>query len=114
MKAVLKKLLVVLPVAVLGFLYLKDHYNSFYSHTSSRRLLFLGFTLFLLYGWIFFEVAIRKQRSVLSVVIQSSFYVYIFMVLTLTGFFILFREISTHDWWQKMMLRIDRKDHVNL
>jgi glycopeptide antibiotics resistance protein len=36
------------------------------------------------------------------------------MVLTLTGYFILFREVSAHDWWHKMMVRIDRKDHVNL
>jgi glycopeptide antibiotics resistance protein len=34
-------------------------------------------------------------------------------VLTLTGYFILFREVSAHDWWQKMMTRIDRHDHVN-
>jgi glycopeptide antibiotics resistance protein len=36
------------------------------------------------------------------------------MVLTLTGYFILFREISTHGWWTNMQWRIQHKDHVNL
>ena len=45
---------------------------------------------------------------------QSSFYVYVFMVLTLTGYFILFKEISSHDWWGKLNSRIERRDHVNL
>jgi len=46
--------------------------------------------------------------------VQSSFLVYVFMVLTLTGYFILFREVSTHGWWQNMQIRIRREDHVNL
>ena len=36
------------------------------------------------------------------------------MVLTLTGYFILFKEVSSHDWWQKLVNRVERKDHVNL
>jgi glycopeptide antibiotics resistance protein len=107
-----KKLLVLLPVVMLGVFYLHDHYDT-YQHVRSKRLLFLGLTLLLLYGWIFLEVLIRKQKTFFQIAAQSSFYVYIFMVLTLTGYFILFREVSAHDWWHKMMVRIDRKDHVN-
>src|SRR5690242_15281621 len=97
---------------VLGFCYLYDHYDT-YRHVRNKRLVFLALTLVMLYGWIFSEVIIRKQKGLFQVATQASFYVFIFMVLTLTGYFILFREVSAHDWWHKMMVRIDRKDHVN-
>ena len=113
MNALLKKLLVVIPVVVLGFFYLHDHYDA-YKHVRSNRLLFLALTLLLLYGWIFLDTAFRKQKTFFQIFTQSGFYVYIFMVLTLTGYFILFREVSAHDWWHRMMVRIDRRDHVNL
>jgi glycopeptide antibiotics resistance protein len=56
---------------------------------------------------------IKKQKGFFQIATQASFYVYIFMVLTLTGYFIFFKEVSAHNWWHKMMVRIDRKDHVN-
>jgi len=107
-----KKFLVLLPVVVLGIFYLHDHYDT-YRHVRNKRLLFLGLTFLLLYSWIFLEVMIRQQKSFYQITTQAGFYVFIFMVLTLTGYFILFREISSHGWWHKMMVRIDRKDHVN-
>jgi glycopeptide antibiotics resistance protein len=113
MNALFKKILAILPVVILGIFYLHDHYDT-YRHIKNKRLLFLALTLLLLYGWIFLEVALRKQKSFFEILTQASFYVYIFMVLTLTGYFILFREVSAHDWWHKMMVRIDRRDHVNL
>lgn len=113
MNSAFKKSLALLPVVILGVFYLHDHYD-IYRHVKSKRLAFLALTLLLLYGWIFLEVAFRKQKNFFQVITQGSFYVYIFMVLTLTGYFILFREVSAHDWWHKMMVRIDRKDHVNL
>lgn len=76
-------------------------------------MLFLALTICLLYGWILIEVWVRKQISFAQIALQSSFYVYIFMVLTLTGYFILFREVSANNWWENMMRRIDQKDHVN-
>lgn len=114
MNVTLKKLLVIVPVGLLGFFYLRDHYEEIYRHVSSKRLLLLGLSFFLLYVWVFFEVIRRKQSSLLAIGIQASFFVYIFMVLTLTGYFILFREISVVDWYDKMMLRVEKKDHVNL
>lgn len=35
------------------------------------------------------------------------------MVLTLTGYFILFREISAHSWWHNMIRRVDSRHRVN-
>ncbi|MGZ3853963.1 MAG: VanZ family protein [Flavisolibacter sp.] len=113
MNALLKKLLVLLPVLVLGIFYLHDHQDT-YEHIRNKRLLLLVLTLLLIYGWIFLDIASRKQRSFFQIFTQASFYVYVFMVLTLTGYFILFREVSAYDWWHRMMIRIERRDHVNL
>lgn len=112
MTTALKKVFVVIPVVLLGVFYLYEHYDS-YRHLGQGRLIFLILTFTILYGWIFLEVRYRKQDSFFNMATQSSFYFYIFMVLTLTGYFIIFREVSAHDWWHKMMVRIDRKDHVN-
>jgi glycopeptide antibiotics resistance protein len=113
MSSLAKKFIVILPVVLLGIFYLHDHYNA-YENIRSERLLFLVLTVLFVYGWIFLDAVLRKQKGFFQIATQSSFYVYIFMVLTLTGYFILFREVSAHNWWHKMMIRIDRKDHVNL
>src|SRR6266542_5645838 len=102
MSGLAKKFLVILPVIVLGIFYLHEHYDT-YRHVKSKRLLFLALTTLLLYGWIFFEVTVRKQKNFFQIVTQAGFFVFIFMVLTLTGYFILFKEVSAHDWWHKMM-----------
>jgi glycopeptide antibiotics resistance protein len=112
MASLFKKIFVFLPVGLLGFLYFYDH-TAWFRQVNGKRLLFLGLTLALLYGWILLEIFSRKQRNFLQIGIQSGFYVYVFMVLTLTGYFILFREISAVDWWDKLLLRIERRDHVN-
>ena len=98
---------------LLGIFYLHDH-TTLYRHTRGSRLILLALTFILLYGWILAEVLMTKQRTLFQLSVQASFYVYIFMVLTLTGYFILFREVSVHDWWHKMLLRVNHRDHVNL
>lgn len=113
MTSFIKKILVLLPVVLLGIFYLHDHYDEFLAHTSFRRLVLLAAAFFILYAWIIIEVMVRKQSAVSGMVVQSGFYVYIFMVLTLTGYFIIFRELSMNSWYQKMMVRIDHGDHVN-
>lgn len=112
MSAVGRKLLVLLPVLLLGGLYFWDHQDA-YRHAGVARLLFLFATVLLFYGWIFLDVQLRKQASAYDLGLQASFYVFVFMVLTLTGYFILYREVSAHDWWHRMMVRIARRDHVN-
>lgn len=113
MNRFLKKLIVIIPVVILGILYLNAH-ESDYRHASGKRLYILAASLIFLYGWIIMEVMTRKQRSLFQLVTQSSFFVYVFMVLTLTGFFILFREVSAHGWWHRVNMRIDNKDRVNM
>jgi glycopeptide antibiotics resistance protein len=55
----------------------------------------------------------RKQNDFLEITVQASFFIYVFAVLQLTGYFILFKEISSHDWWDKINDRIIRHDRVN-
>src|SRR6185436_5645454 len=114
MKELFKKILVVLPVLLLTLLYLKDHYREEYRHAGIERLLLFAATLLILYGWIVISVFIWKQRTAFSLLIQSSFLVYVFMVLTLTGYFILFREIAAHGWWHRVLLRVQTKERINL
>lgn len=99
---------------MLSFFFLRDIYREEYAQASFKRL--AGFTLsvLLIYLWILFVVARKKQDTVFAGLVQSSFFVYVFMVLTLTGYFILFKEVSSHGWWEKMLHRFQTKDKVNL
>jgi glycopeptide antibiotics resistance protein len=110
----LKKILVIFPVILLTIFFLHDRYAIDYAHTSKWRIVFFSITLLLLYGWMLLDLYNREPVTFVQVGIFSSFYVYIFMVLTLTGYFILFREVSMHEWWHKMILRVIKRDRVNL
>lgn len=70
-------------------------------------------SVLLLYAWIIVLTIRKKQENVFQMFIQSSFFVYVFAVLQLTGYFILFKEISSQDWWGRMNHRIETNDHVN-
>ena len=114
MARLLKKIAVLLPVIVLTFFYLRANYASEYSHAGTRRLALFALTLILLYAWFFREAWLRNQDSVAQFLLQSSFFVYIFMVLTLTGYFVLFREISSEGSLDRILRRFEQRDHVNL
>jgi len=113
MKKWLLKIVVILPAVIVSLIYLRDLYVERYSGTSSKRVGGLVLSVALLYAWMFFVTVRKKQDHFFQVVIQSSFFVYVFAVLQLTGYFILFKEISSHDWWNKMNHRIEAHDHVN-
>ena len=114
MKTWLKKIIVVLPVLVIGLLYLRQAYGENYSGTSFKRVAGFMLSITLLYLWIIYLTIRKKQDDFLGGLIQSSFFVYLFVVLQLTGYFILFKEISSHGWWDKMHHRVQTHDHVNL
>lgn len=113
MSPAFRKLLVLLPVGLLGFFYLYDH-PWIYEQASVKRLSLLFLSFLILYIWVFIEVMVRRQDSITQIAIQSSFFLYLFMVLTLTGYFVLSRELAAGQWWDKMMWRVDHRDHVNL
>ena len=114
MKENVKKILVLIPVVLLTLFYLKGHYRDEYRHAENKRLLLFAMTLAVLYAWYIISVYFWRQDSIFQMLVQSSFFVYVFMVLTLTGYFILFRELSADRWWTNMILRVRHEDHVNL
>ena len=114
MNSFLKKIAVILPVLILSFFFLHDIYQEEYAQASFKRLAGFALSVLLIYLWIFFVVARKKQDTVFTGLVQSSFFVYVFMVLTLTGYFILFKEVSSHGWWEKMLHRVQTIDKVNL
>src|SRR5258705_717057 len=107
MKLVLKKIIVILPVAIISLFYFRVLYHESYSTTSFKRIAGLVLSILLLYAWILFVTIRRKQDNFFRLVVQSSFFLYVFAVLQLTGYFILFKEISSQDWWNKLNLRIE-------
>ena len=114
MNNTLKKLFVILPVMVVAWLYLRVLYQENYSGASFKRVAGLVLSVLLLFGWIILVTIRRKQENVLQISVQASFFIYVFAVLQLTGYFILFKEISSHGWWDKMNHRIETHDRVNL
>jgi len=114
MNTTLKKLLVILPVMILSLFYFRVLYHENYSGASFRRVTGLILSILLLFAWIIFVTARRKQDNLLQVTVQASFFIYVFAVLQLTGYFILFTEVSSHGWWDKMNQRIETHDRVNL
>ena len=113
MKTWLKKLIVILPVIIVSLVYLPGLYHENYQEASFKRITGLVLSIFLLYAWLIFVTIRKKQDNFLEVLVQSSFFVYVFAVLQLTGYFILFKEVSSHGWWEKMNHRIATHDHVN-
>jgi glycopeptide antibiotics resistance protein len=114
MNKIWKKLAVILPVFILTCFFIRARFKEEYSHSSSLRIFGLLLCILLLYAWIIFMTIRKRQETFWQILLQSSFFVYIFMVLTLTGYFILFKEISSHDWWDKMVHRVEIRDKVNL
>jgi glycopeptide antibiotics resistance protein len=110
----LKKIAVVLPVFVLSFFFLRAQYHEEYSHASFKRVAGFSLSVLLVYAGIIFVVATKKQDRLFEGLVQSSLFVYVFMVMVLTGYFILFKEVSSHDWWEKVVRRVERHDRVNL
>lgn len=114
MNNTLKKILVILPVMIVGWFHLRGLYHENYSGTSFKRVAGLLLSILLLFTWILMVTIRRKQENFLQVTVQASFFIYVFAVLQLTGYFILFKEISSHGWWDKMNHRIETNDRVNL
>jgi glycopeptide antibiotics resistance protein len=103
----MKKLVVLLPVVVLALLFLKVE-------SGLRGKASLAFSLCIMFLVFVIGVYKKKQETFLQGFIQSTFLVYIFMVLTLTGYFTLFREVAAHGWWHRVLHRIQTKEKINL
>jgi len=103
----MRKIVVLLPVFILALFYLKVS-------AGLRDKTSLVFSVCIMFIIMIIGVYRTKQESLLQACIQSSFLVYVFGVLTLTGYFMLFRELAAHGWWHKLLHRIQTKDKINL
>src|ERR1700749_3353577 len=95
----LKKIAVVLPVLLAGAFYRYAHQ---FSHVRNTRMILITLAVVLFFLWVTMGAIRRKQSSFFDIVIQSSFYVYVFSVHTLTGYFVFFNQVSAHGWWHTM------------
>jgi len=110
----MKKIAVLLPVFILALFYFKTRYHEEYAVAGLRGKASLAFGVCVMFLVMILGVYKKKQETFLQGFIQSSFLVYVFMVLTLTGYFILFREIAAHGWWHRVLLRVQTKERINL
>ncbi len=110
----MKKIAVLLPVFILAIFYFKARYHGEYAVAGLRGKASLAFGVCIMFLVMILGVYKKKQETILQGFIQSSFLVYVFMVLTLTGYFILFREVAAHGWWQRVLQRIQTKERINL
>jgi glycopeptide antibiotics resistance protein len=110
----MKKIAVLLPVIVLAMFYFKARYHGEYGVAGLRGKASLAFGVCIMFALMIVGVYKKKQETFLQAFIQSSFLVYVFMVLTLTGYFLLFREVAAHGWWQKVLHRVHTKERINL
>ena len=110
----MKKIAVLLPVFILALFYFKARYHEEYAVAGLRGKASLAFGVCIMFFVMILGVYKKKQETFLQGFIQSSFLVYVFMVLTLTGYFILFREIAAHGWWHRVLHRVQTKERINL
>jgi glycopeptide antibiotics resistance protein len=110
----MKKIAILLPVFILALFYFKERYHEEYAVAGLRGKASLAFGVCIMFVVMIIGVYKKKQETLLQGFIQSSFLVYVFMVLTLTGYFILFREVAAHGWWQRVLHRIHAKERINL
>lgn len=108
-----RKILVLIPVTLIALFYFKERYHAEYAVAGLRGKASLLLGLSLMFLVMAMGVYNRRQNTVLKMFVQSSFLVYVFVVLTLTGYFILFKEVAAPGWWQKVAHRIDINDHIN-
>ncbi len=110
----MKKIAVLIPVFILAFFYFKARYHQEYASAGLRGKASLAFGVSLMFIVMIVGVYKKGQKTFWQGFIQSSFLIYVFMVLTLTGYFLLFREVAAHGWWQRVIHRIHEKERINL
>ena len=110
---VIRKIAVIVPVVMVSTIYAASHIQQVQQEGHRRMAVLVG-SLLLFYAWVFTGIIRRKQDSFFDMLVQASFYVFLFSVLTLTGYFIFFNEVSAHGWWHRVVQRVITRDGVNL
>lgn len=110
----IRKIVVVLPVVLIGSLYVFRVNLPGIENLSEHRIAAIVFSLLLFYAWVIAGAIRRRQAYPIDVLIQAAYYFYLFAVLTLTGYFAFFYVVPVHGWWQKTLTRIELRDCINL
>jgi len=110
----MKKIAVLLPAFILALFYFRARYHEEFAAAGLRGKASLAFGLCFMFLVIIIGVYKKRQETFLQGFVQSSFLVYVFMVLTLTGYFMLFREVAAQGWWHRVLHRIHTKERINL
>jgi glycopeptide antibiotics resistance protein len=109
-----KKIAVLVPVFILALFYFRARYHEDYAVAGLRGRASLAIGVLIMFIIMVVAIYKRKQESFAQIFIQSSFLIYVFMVLTLTGYFVLFKEVAAHGWWHREVHRIHEKERINL
>lgn len=101
---VLKRFIVLVPVLFVTWLLIESRYSWEYKSMGGTGILEITLNLLPLYAFILFDVKKRKPDSMVRMLVQSSFYVYILSVLFLTVYFVPFRDLvfSNHYYMKKL------------
>ena len=109
-----KKIIILIPVFILALFYFTARYHEEYKVAGLRGKASLAFGISIMFVVMIAGVMKKKQDALGQMLVQSSFLMYVFMVLTLTGYFILFREVAAHGWWHRVLHRIHENERINL
>lgn len=103
-----------MPVLIISAVYPVMYHFQQFRHASLKRVIAMIVAIALFYVWMGITVMRRRQDSFFEGILQAAFFVYVFCVLTLTGYFIFFNEVSAQHWWHKMVERVTTREGVNL
>src|SRR5215510_875768 len=110
----MKKIAVLLPVLILAIFFFRPRHHEEHSVAGLRDKASIAIGIGIMFLVMIIGVYKNKQETFLQGFVQSSFLVYVFMVLTLTGYFALFREVAAHGWWHRILHRIQTKEGINV
>jgi glycopeptide antibiotics resistance protein len=113
MTLIIKKLAILIPVLILTLFYFRERYHDEYAVAGMKGKAGLAFGVLIMLIAMAIAVYSLKQEIFLQGFVQSTFFIYVFMVLTLTGYFLLFKEVASHGWWHRVTHRIETREHVN-
>jgi len=103
---ILKKGAVLIPVMILTCIFIKARYAWEIGTMGLNGFVEISLNIVPLYIFYILDVYRRKQKSWIQMIIQASFYIYIFAVLNLTIYFILFRRMAGSEWLHNLLLRL--------
>ena len=109
----MKKIAVLTPVVVLAAFYVYMRYDRDYATAGIRGIVSLGLAVGVMLLVMAIGVFRQQQRNFTGSFLQSTFLIYIFMVLTLTGYLLFFREVTGHGWWHEVKHRIELRERIN-